>query len=54
MNTTNSQTSSNGKSFTEQLKDQAKKGLVTGVGIAALVAPIIVVVNLAGWFSKKD
>lgn len=42
------------KSFVEQLKEQAKKGLATGVGIAALVAPIIIVVNIAGWFGKKD
>ncbi len=42
------------KSFVEQLKEQAKKGLATGVGIAALAAPILVVVNLAGWFGKKN
>lgn len=50
----NNQTSSSNKSFVDQVKDQAKKGLVTGVGIATLVAPILVVVSLVGWISKKD
>ena len=50
----NQTSSSNGKSFTEQLKEQAKKGLATGVGIAAFAAPILVVVAVVGWISKKN
>lgn len=52
--TSSSSSSSNGKSFTEQIKDQAKKGFTTGVGIAAFAAPILVVVSLVGWISKKN
>ena len=50
----NNQTSSSNKSFVDQIKDQAKKGLITGVGIAAFAAPILVVVSVVGWISKKD
>lgn len=51
----NNQTpSSNTKSFAQQLKEQVKKGLLTGVGIAAFAAPILVVVSVVGWIGKKD
>lgn len=51
----NNQTSpSSNKSFIDQVKDQAKKGLLTGVGIAAFAAPILVVVSVVGWIGKKD
>ena len=52
-NQTSSSSSSN-KPFFEQIKDQAKKGLTTGVGIAAFAAPILVVVAVVGWISKKN
>lgn len=50
----NQTSSSSNKSFIDQVKDQAKKGLTTGVGIAAFAAPILVVVAVVGWISKKN
>jgi hypothetical protein len=42
------------QSYWEKLKATAQSGLATGVGIAAIAAPIIVVFALSSWISKKD
>ena len=49
-NTTNTQS----KSYMDHLKAVAKSGFATGVNVAAIAAPILVVISLVGWISKKD
>lgn len=50
----NNQASSSNKSYMDHLKSVAKSGFATGVNVAAIAAPILVVISLVGWISKKN
>jgi hypothetical protein len=41
-------------SYWDKLKSVAASGLTTGVGIAAIAAPVLVVLAATSWISKKD
>lgn len=44
----------NTPNYWEKLKSVAQAGLATGVGIAAIAAPVLVVLAATSWISKKD
>lgn len=51
MNENNTQATT--PSYWDKIKSVAASGLTTGVGIAAIAAPILVVLAATSWISKK-